>query len=94
MTLMLHLPSELEERLTEEARRDGLAPDAYAVQLLRQSLRPKDRPTELVGLLQSWIEEADPEEQQETGECLVRALDEHRLADRPLFPRELQGVTW
>ena len=45
-------------------------------------------------LLQSWIDEGNPEEQQETGEYLIRALDEDRLADRPLFPPELKGVTW
>jgi hypothetical protein len=55
---------------------------------------PKDHRTELVTLLQSWIEDGNPEEQQETGESLIRALDEDRLADRQLFPPELQGVTW
>ena len=94
MTLTLHLPPELEQRLTQEAKRQGLALDAYALQLLDQSLPPKDRRTELVTLLQSWIEEGDPEEQQETGEYLIRALDEDRLADRQLFPPELKGITW
>lgn len=94
MTLTLHLTPELEQRLAQEARRDGLAPEVYAVQLLNKSLPPSNRPAELVTLLQSWIDEADPEEQQGTGECLVRALDEHRLADRPLFPPELKGITW
>jgi hypothetical protein len=56
--------------------------------------RYKDHRTELVTLLQSWIEDGNPEEQQETGEYLIRALDEDRLADRQLFPPELKGVTW
>jgi hypothetical protein len=47
-----------------------------------------------VTLLQSWMDEGDTEEQQETGEYLIRALDEDRLADRPLFPPHLKGVTW
>jgi hypothetical protein len=94
MTLTLHLPPELEQRLTQEAKRHGLALDAYTLQLLDKSLPPKNRRTELVTLLQSWIEDGNPEEQQETGEYLIRALDEDRLADRPLFPPELQGVTW
>jgi hypothetical protein len=94
MTLTLHLPSELEQRLTQEAKRHGLALDAYTIQLLDQSLPPKERRTELVTLLQSWIDEGNPEEQQETGEYLIRALDEDRLADRPLFPPDLKGVTW
>ena len=94
MTLTLHLPSELEQRLTQAAKRHGLALDAYTIQLLDKSLPPKECRTELVTLLQSWIDEGNPEEQQETGEYLIRALDEDRLADRPLFPPELKGVTW
>jgi hypothetical protein len=94
MTLTLHLPPELEQRLTQEAKRQGLALDEYTLQLLDKSLPPKDRGTELVTLLQSWIDEGDTEEQQETGEYLIRALDEDRLADRQLFPPNLKGVTW
>jgi hypothetical protein len=94
MTLTLHLPSELEQRLTQEAKRHGLALDAYTLQLLDKSLPLKDRRTELVTLLQSWIEGGNPEEQQETGEYLIRALDADRLADRPLFPPDLKDVTW
>ena len=94
MTLTLHLPPELEQRLAQEATQHGLALDAYTLQLLDKSLPPKDRRSELVTLLQSWIEEEEPEEQRETGEHLIRALDEDRLADRQLFPPELKGVTW
>ena len=94
MTLTLHLPPELEQRLTQEAMRQGLALDTYTLQLLDQSLPPNDRRRELVTLLQSWMEEGDPEEQQETGEYLIRALDADRLADRQLFPPDLKGVTW
>jgi hypothetical protein len=94
MTLTLHLSPELEQRLTQEAKRHGLALDAYTLQLLDKSLPPKDHRTELVTLLQSWIEDGNPEEQQETGAYLIRALDEDRLADRQLFPPELKGVTW
>jgi hypothetical protein len=94
MTLTLHLSPELEQRLTQEAKRHGLALDAYTLQLLDKFLPPKDHRTELVTLLQSWIEDRNPEEQQETGEYLIRALDEDRLADRQLFAPELKGVTW
>jgi hypothetical protein len=44
-------------------------------------------------LLQAWIAEGDSEEQRETGEYLVRVLNEDRLADWKLFPPELKGVT-
>lgn len=82
-------------RLTPETLRTfGLALDVYTLQLLDKSLPPKDRRTELVTLLQSWMDEGDTAEQQETGEYLIRILDEDRLADRPLFPPELKGMTW
>ena len=51
--------------------------------------------SDLVSLLQSWMDDEDAAgEQRETGTHLVRALDEHRLSDRPLFPAEQKGVTW
>ena len=56
-------------------------------------MRCPDR-AELVDLLQSWIEDGDVQEQTETGEFLVKALDEDRLSDRPLFLAELKDVTW
>ena len=94
MTLTLHLTPELEQRLTQEAKRQGLSVDVYTLQLLDKHLPPKSRRDELITLLQSWIDEDDAGEQQETGEYLVRVLDEDRLSDRKLFPPELKGVTW
>jgi hypothetical protein len=64
------------------------------LQLLDTHLPPKDQRLELVTLLNAWIAEGDPEEQRETGEYLIRALDEDRLADRKLFPPELKGEAW
>ena len=94
MTLTLHLPPELEQRLTQEAQRQGRSLDECTLVLLDKSLPPQDRRTELITLLQMWIDEGDADEQRETGEYLIRALDEDRLSDRPLFPPELKGVTW
>ncbi len=94
MTLTLTLPPELEERLKQETQRQGILADEFALQLLDERLPPRDRATEVVELLQSWIDEDDSEEQKETGEYLVRALDEDRTSDRKLFPQELKGVTW
>jgi hypothetical protein len=94
MTLTLHLPLELEQRLIQEAKRQGLSLEAYTLRLLDTHVPPKDQRMELVTLLHAWIAEGDPEEQRETGEYLVRALDEDRLSDRKLFPPELKGVTW
>ena len=94
MTLTLHLTPELEQRLTQEAKRQGLSVDVYTLQLLDKHLPPKSRRDELITLLQSWIDEDDAGEQQETGEYLVRVLDEDRLSDRKLFPPELKDSTW
>jgi hypothetical protein len=94
MTLTLHLPPELEQRLIQEAKRQGLPLDVFTLELLATHLPPKDQRLDLVTLLQAWITEGDSEEQRETGEYLVRVLDEDRLADRKLFPPELKDVTW
>jgi len=94
MTITLTLPPELEQRLTEAAQRQGLDASAYALRLLKDHVPSVDRREELVALLQSWIDDADAEGQQETGEYLVRALDEDRLSARKLFPEELKDVTW
>ncbi|MEA2599787.1 MAG: hypothetical protein QOF89_779 [Acidobacteriota bacterium] len=94
MTLTLNLPLDLEKRLQHEAERQGLPADALTLQLLDQHLPSKEPRGKLVELLQSWIEEGDAQEQKETGEYLIRVLDEDRLSDRRLFPPELKGVTW
>lgn len=94
MPLTLNLSPELEQRLAQEAGRQGVPLDAFTVRLLDEHLPPKDRRQELVTLLQKWIDEDDPDEQRETGEYLVGALDEDRLSERKLFPPELKGVTW
>jgi hypothetical protein len=62
MTLTLHLPPELEQRLNQEAQRQGLSLDEYTLALLDKSLPPKDWRTELITLLQIWIDEEDPPE--------------------------------
>ena len=56
---------------------------------------PQDDVAEgLGGLLQSWMNDESAEEQRETLEYLLHALDEDRLSDRKLFPKELKGKTW
>ena len=94
MTLNLNLPLDLAERLREAAERQGVPADAFAVQLLDAHLPSKDRRAELVALLQSWIDGGDEQEQKETGDYLIRALDEDQLSDRKLYPDDLKGVSW
>jgi hypothetical protein len=94
MTLTLNLPRDLEDRLQHEAERQGLPADALTLHLLDQHLPSPDVQGKLAALLRSWIVEGDPQEQKETGEYLVRTLDEDRLSERRLFPLELKGKTW
>ena len=47
---------------------------------------PENRAEGLGALIRSWMDEEDAEEQRETIEYLVCALDEDRLSDRKLFP--------
>ncbi len=94
MTLTLNLSPELEQYLLQEANQHGLSVEALALQLLTNSILLKQRQTEAVNLLQSWLDSEDEEEQQETGQYLVQNLDDDRLSDRKLFPPELKGITW
>jgi len=94
MTLTLNLPPELEQYLHDEAKQQGLSIEAIALQLLTQSILLKQKQAQAVDVLQSWIDDEDVEEQQETGQYLIQVLDEDRLSERKLFPSELKGVTW
>ncbi len=94
MTLNLDLPPELEQYLLQEAKQQGLSIEAMTLQLLANSLLRRQKQAKAVDMLQSWIDDEDIEEQQETGKYLVQVLDEDRLSDRKLFPPEMKGVTW
>lgn len=94
MTLNLNLSPELEQYLLQEATQQGLSVEAVALQLLESSILLKQKQTEAVSLLQSWIDDEDDQEQQETGLYLIHTLDDDRLSKRKLFPSELKGITW
>jgi len=94
MTLTLNLPPELEQYLLQQAEQQGVSVEAMTLQLLTQSLQRKQKQAEAVDMLQSWIEDEDIEDQQETGAYLVQVLDEDRLSDRKVFLPEMQGITW
>jgi predicted transcriptional regulator len=95
-TITLTLDSELEQRLQQEASRQGLSPEQYAAQALEEHVSQADRERreKAIALVQSWIDEGDEEEQKETWEYLVGVLDEDRTSVRKLFPEELKGVSW
>ncbi|MDB9527565.1 hypothetical protein PN498_16320 [Oscillatoria sp. CS-180] len=94
MTLTLNLPPELEQYLLQEAEQQGLSVETMTLQLLAKSFQLKQKRAEAVDMLQSWIEDEDVEDQQETGTYLVQVLDEDRLSERKLFPGEMKGITW
>ncbi len=93
--MTLTLPPDLERRVAQEAERQGMERDAYVLQTLEKQLE-QDRRAAAIALLQSWInaDEDEAREQRETGEYLIRVLDEDRLSDRKLFPPELKGISW
>ncbi|EGJ30212.1 MULTISPECIES: hypothetical protein [Moorena] len=94
MTLILNLPPELEQYLLQEAKQQGISLEAITLQLLANSILVRQKQAEAVNLLQSWIDDQDIDEQQETGQYLIDALDQDRLSERQLFPIEMKGVTW
>ena len=47
---------------------------------------------DLSGLIESWMGGENAQEQRDTVEHLIRALDENRLSDRKLFPKELKAI--
>ena len=94
MPLTLNLSPELEQYLLQEAHQHGLSVEALALQFLTSYIQQKQKQVEAVTLIQSWIADEDSEEQRETGEFLIHALDDDRLSERKLFPSELKGISW
>jgi predicted trehalose synthase len=74
MTLILNLPPELEQYLAQEAKQQGVSVETYTLQILQEYIMPKEKQSKLIDVLQSWINEGDVDEQQETGEFLIHAL--------------------
>jgi hypothetical protein len=94
MALTLNLPSEVEKYLLEEATQKGLSIESVTLDLLTSFILLRQKQTKAVNLIQSWIDDKDIEEKQETRQYLIHALDEDRLSERKLFPVEMKGVTW
>ncbi|MBE9102611.1 hypothetical protein [Vacuolonema iberomarrocanum] len=94
MTLTLDLSPELEQYLLQEASQRGLSVEVLALKLLTNAIVLNQKQTAAVDLLQSWIDDEDEAEQQETGQFLIQSLDSDRLSERKLFPAELKGITW
>jgi hypothetical protein len=61
---------------------------------LQEHIPAADQRERLMALLESRIVAAEVADQNDDPDALLRAIDEDRLSDRPLFPPELKGVTW
>ena len=62
--------------------RQKLPPEAHPVVDEEQAKKNQAA----IDLIDSWLNEDDPAEHQETWDFLKKALDEDRLSNRPLFP--------
>ena len=58
-----------------------------------QHLSETRRRNEANVLLESWLA-GDADEQQDTGEAVIRGLEAERLSARHLYPPELKGISW
>lgn len=94
MTLTINLPPELEQYISEQAEQQGVSIEAMTLQLLTQSIVSRQKQAQAIDVLQSWIDDEDVAEQEETGQYLLQVLDRDRLSERQLFPLEMEGVTW
>ncbi len=70
MTLTLNLPPELEQYLLQESAQQQISIEVMTIQLLTQSALSGQKQTTAVAMLQSWIDDEEDEEQQETGQYL------------------------
>jgi hypothetical protein len=98
MTLQLTLSPELKERLHFEAERRGEQVEAVALRLLDEHLpvRLDVRRAAAVAMLQQWMreDEAISPEDSEKADEFFRGLDAARTSNRPLYPPELEGISW
>ena len=94
MTLTLDLPPNLENSLFQAANQQSLTVEEFVIQMLTSAFMQKERQKKAVSLLESWLSDADIEEQKTTGAYLIEALDQDRLSNRLLFPAEMKGKSW
>ena len=103
MAITISPTPDIEEYLREESKRMRMSVEAYALEILREYVVTKKQAAttvdkaKAIALFQSWRESEDEDdiaEQVETGNYLIRVLDENRLSDRKLFPPEMKGISW
>ncbi len=89
MTLQITLPSQLEERLRQEAKRRGQGEETVALRVLDEHLPPtlEARRAAAVSLLRGWAKEDKSLSAQELASNVevLKAVDEDRPSKRKLF---------
>jgi hypothetical protein len=94
MTLQITLPSQLEERLRQEADRRGQGQETVALGVLDAHLPPAldARRAAAVSLLRGWAEEDESlsADEMAANADVLRALDKDRPSFRKLFPDLLE----
>ena len=89
MTLQITLPSQLEERLRQEAERRGQGEESVALRVLDQHLPPAldARQAAAVSLLRGWAAEDESLSAEELAANaeLLRTIDEDRPSYHKLF---------
>lgn len=94
MTLNLDLTPEIQLYLHQKAVEQGVSLEDYTLKLVTDTILEQQKRAKLVDLLQSWLDEEDEQEDQETGNYLINVLDQDRLSNRPLLPAKLKGISW
>lgn len=92
MTLTIELSPLLQIQLASAAQHNGLAPDAYVLKLLENSVT-EEGAARVKAMFARWNEE-DAVEQRETSDALIEALNAAREGERQPFPADLKGTTW
>lgn len=98
MSITIHIPDELSAQLEDEARRRGVEPQQFAVEIIRDRLPPVDKAKALRSLFDQWAAEDatdDPAEimrRREEWAQLKRALNENRTSGPKLFADSWQNI--
>jgi hypothetical protein len=89
MTLKITLPTQLEERLRQEAERRGQGEETVALRVLDEHLPPavEARRAAAVSMLRDWAKEDEALSAAELAANaeVLKAVDEDRPSDRKLF---------
>lgn len=91
MPLVLDLPPDVEDRLRQQAARQGVEPPEYARRLIERHL-PAEEAANLSQLMQLWLDEdatddpAEREAREKEWEEFAQSINSHHSSDRVIYP--------